>query len=113
MVEKVCNFCQNEIVLIKILATTENTTPASINASSPTELSLDESQPAINPDETTMWSVTLNRNETSEATAESSTEDYGTRFNETSTTSNPTSVDISSLSYKQSNYSHPISSKVS
>lgn len=85
----------------------ESTTPSPINTSSSTELSPDESQPAVNPDETTMWSVTLNRNETFEAissTESSSTEDYGTRLNETSTMANPTTVDIGTLSYKQSNY---------
>jgi hypothetical protein len=81
----------------------ENTTPSSFNVTSSNQLSPDESQPAVNPDETTMWSVTLNRNETLEAisSTESSTEVYG-RFNETSTLSNP-ATDIGSLSYKQSN----------
>jgi hypothetical protein len=84
----------------------EYTTPSPINTSSSTELSPDESQPAVNPDETTMWSVTLNKNETLEAisSTESSTEDYVPRLNETSTMSNPTTVDIGTLSYKQSNY---------
>lgn len=80
-----------------------NTTPTPI-ASSTAALSPDESEAASNPDETTMWSVTSNKNETFSST-ESSTEDYGSALNESSTVSNPTTVDISNLNYKQSNYS--------
>ena len=80
-----------------------NTTPTPITSSTAT-LSPDESEPASNPDETTMWSVTSNKNETFSSN-ESSTENYGSGLNESSTVSNPTTVDISNLNYKQSNYS--------
>jgi hypothetical protein len=86
------------------LRNSANTTPTPL-ASPATELSPDESQPAVNPDETTMWSVTPHKNETYSST-ESSTEDYGLNGTSTATT---TTVDISNLSYKQSNHSLPLS----
>ena len=67
------------------------TTTASPAVSSATELSPDESLPAQNPDDTTMWPVTQRTNETEEVTSfESLTEENSSRLNETSTLS-PTS----------------------
>lgn len=81
---------------------------SSVNASSTTELSPDESITAGNPDdeETTMWPVTQRNNETVEAVAstESSTEDNLSRFNETSSVSytNSTASSLEGVDFKAS-----------
>lgn len=78
------------------------TTLSSTDVSSSTELSPDESRPALNPDETTVWPVTQRNNETDDsiALAESSTEENVSRLNETSTTSSTSSLE--GVDYKTS-----------
>ncbi|CRK97946.1 CLUMA_CG011319, isoform A [Clunio marinus] len=75
-----------------------------VNISSSTQRPNDESMPVINPDETTMWSVTQRNNETSEAASsiQTSTEESVTRFNESSSVSYPTSAipNLEGVDYK-------------
>lgn len=86
---------------------TDNTTPTyPVNMSSSTELSPDESEPAINPD-TTMWPVTQRTNDSSDATSsESSTESSESFANETSTMSYPSSTvgSLEGLDFRESEF---------
>lgn len=88
-------------LLIIISHKIDYTTPTyPVSQSASTELSPDESQPAINPD-TTMWPVTQRTNDTSDASSsESSTE---SSFNETSS-ANPSSgaPSLEGVDYKTS-----------
>ena len=89
--------------------TTPSSSPSTLsstNVSSSTELSPDESMPAVNPDETTILPVTQVSNETDEsiASAESSTDENLSRLNETSTVSYQTSSvpSLEGVDYKSS-----------
>lgn len=87
-------------LLIIIARITDYTTPTyPVSSSTSTELSPDESEPAMNPD-TTMWPVTQRTNDSS---SESSTESLSSLLNET-TTMYPTSSapSLEGVDYKTS-----------